>query len=111
MKGRISYPKDGGPPRFFIDNKPVTKEEFDKAFPPAKDHGPTAQGLIRWKEIHSEALAVHPLDIAEAEADARAKGVPTSFDADGRPVLTSRRHRKEYLKAYGFHDRSGGYGD
>lgn len=61
--------------------------------------------------IHSDALAVHPLDIAEAQADAKAKGVPTQFTADGRVVLTDRAHRKRYLKAYGFRDNQGGYGD
>ena len=56
-------------------------------------------------------MAVHPSQVAEAEADAKAKGVPTSFLGDGRPVFTSRGHRREYLKAYGVHDNQGGYGD
>lgn len=59
----------------------------------------------------SDALAVHPTQVAEAVADAKKKGVPTSFEADGRPIITSRAHQKAYLKAYGFHNRDGGFGD
>lgn len=50
--------------------------------------------------LKSEALAVHPKQRAEAEADARKKGVPTEFDRAGRPVFRDRGHRKKYLKAY-----------
>jgi hypothetical protein len=59
----------------------------------------------------SEALAVHPDQVPEAVEDAKRKGVPTRFEADGRPVITSRAHQKAYLKAYGFHNRDGGFGD
>lgn len=59
----------------------------------------------------SDALAVHPSQVAEAVADAKKKGVPTRFEADGRPIITSRAHQKQYLKAYGFHNRDGGFGD
>ena len=59
----------------------------------------------------SDALAVHPTQVAEAVADAKHKGVPTRFEADGRPVITSRAHQKAYLRAYGFTNRDGGYGD
>jgi len=56
-------------------------------------------------------MAVHPAQIEEATASAKAKGVPTEFDREGSPVFTSRAHRKAYCRAYGVHDRSGGYGD
>lgn len=61
--------------------------------------------------IHSEALAVNPEDRAAAEEDARKKGVPTSFDSEGRPILTGRAHRREFFRAYGWYDRDAGYGD
>jgi hypothetical protein len=59
-------------------------------------------GLVGFKPLHSEALAVHPSQIQEAEADARQKGVPTSFDQEGRPIMTSSRHFRAYARAYGF---------
>jgi hypothetical protein len=37
--------------------------------------------------------------------------VPTEFLPDGRPIMRSRAHQKAYLKAYGFKNRDGGYGD
>lgn len=59
----------------------------------------------------SDALAVHPSQVKEAYEDSVKKGVPTEFLADGRAVLRSREHRRKYLKAYGFYDKDGGYGD
>lgn len=57
------------------------------------------------------ALAVHPSQVPEAVESARRKGVPTDFTPQGRPLFTSRAHQKRYLKAYGYHNRDGGYGD
>lgn len=94
--------------RYFIDGKEVTKAEFDAAFP---DLGAGQSAICHFKPILSDALAVHPKQVQEAMEDAKRKGVPTEFLPDGRPVLRTRQHRKEYLKAYGFHDKRGGYGD
>jgi hypothetical protein len=88
----------------------VSQEQFWKIFPPVESQG-EAMGLIGWTPIVSDALAVHPDQVEEATQDAIAKGVPTEFLPDGRPILTSRSHRRDYLRAYGFHDRNGGYGD
>lgn len=91
-----------------IDGKAVTKAEFDVAFP---DKAVGAEALCGWKPIHSDALAVHPSQVDEAVESAKKKGVPTEFLPDGRPILRTRQHRRAYLRAYGYHDRSGGYGD
>lgn len=111
MKGRIVYSREGGRevPRFFADGREVTREEFDRLFPPRP--AGDGSGLIGWKPVVSDALAVHPGQVAEATEDAKRKGVPTDFLPDGRPILRSRQHRRAYLKAYGFHDNDGGYGD
>lgn len=63
------------------------------------------------KKRISTALAVHPKQVKEAMEHAKKMGVPTEFQPDGRPVFTSRQHRKEYMQRYGFYDRDGGYGD
>lgn len=111
MKGRIVYGKNDQK-TFFVDGKEVTEEEFHRLLPSRQSSGGVpGNSLVGWTPICSDALAVHPLDRQEAMDDARRKGVPTDFLPDGRPVLTSRSHRKAYLKAYGFHDRGGGYGD
>lgn len=93
---------------YHIDGKEVTKAEFLIAFPD-KPVGPEA--MVQFKPIVSDALAVHPRQVQEATEDAARKGVPTEFLSDGRPILRTRAHRKAYLRAYGFHDKHGGYGD
>lgn len=59
----------------------------------------------------SDPLGVSPRQVKEAMASSRRKGVPTDFTKDGRAIITSRAHQKKYLRAYGFHNRDGGYGD
>ena len=61
--------------------------------------------------LHSEAMGVHPSQADEAAAYSREIGVPTEFDGDGRPIFTSRGHRKRYAEAHGYFDADGGYGD
>jgi len=94
----------------FLDGQEVTQEEYEKRYPPPeKCSGPSS--FIAWKPLESDALAVHPSQIKEAMEMAQARGVPTSFTPDGRPILTSRSHRKAYMQAHGFFDRDAGYSD
>lgn len=97
--------------RYYIDGREVTKAEFDIAFPDQPLRHDALVGTAWSRPIVSDALAVHPRQVQEAMASAAAKGVPTEFLPDGRPILRDRAHRKAYLKAYNFHDRNGGYGD
>jgi hypothetical protein len=92
-----------------LREKEITKEEADALFPNKPLAG--CAGLIGWKPLHSEAMAVHPKQIKEAMEFAKKHGVPTNFDAQGRPIFTGRAHRARYMKAHGFYDKSGGYGD
>lgn len=103
----------GAKANYWIDGREVTKDAFDRAFPPVKEEPGEHAGssLVGFKPIQSEALAVHPRQVAGAREDAIKKGVPTDFLPDGRPVLRTRQHRAEYLRAYGFFDRDAGYGD
>ena len=62
--------------------------------------------------LKSDAAGVHPSQANEFRKDSMQRGVPTEFDKEtGQAVFTSRKHRAQYLKAYGMHDKSGGYGD
>ena len=59
-----------------------------------------------------EALACHPSQIPEMQAEMRKRmGTTTEFDSMGRPILQNRAHRKQYLAAHEVFDRDGGYGD
>lgn len=100
---------EGNKTRYLIDGIEVPKAEADRLFPPRTIGD--GSGLSSIKPKASDALAVHPDQVAEAVESAKRKGVPTEFLPDGRPVIRSRAHQKAYLKAYGFHNKDGGYGD
>jgi hypothetical protein len=61
--------------------------------------------------MESDALGVHPDQVAEARKESERLGVPTNFTSDGKAILESRAHRKAFAEALGFYDRNGGYGD
>jgi hypothetical protein len=93
---------------YYLEGKEVSEAAYREAYPP-RDH---ATVFLSQTPSHlSEGLAVHPRQVQEATQDAQYRGVPTEFRPDGRPVMRSRAHQKAYLRAYGFHNRDGGYGD
>lgn len=59
----------------------------------------------------SDAMGVHPSQIREAQEHAAARGVHTEYAPDGRAILRDRNHRKAHMRAMGFRDNDGGYGD
>jgi hypothetical protein len=61
--------------------------------------------------MHSEAMAVLPSQVREQQAVLARSGIQCDFDGEGRPILTSRQHRKQVAEAMGLYDRNGGYGD
>lgn len=97
---------------FYLDGKEVKEAVYRQRHPlPKSDSGvPGGTQTAGWP-IVSDALAVHPKRRQEAIDDAVAKGVPTEFTPSGQPILRDRAHRREYCRAYGFHDNNGGYGD
>jgi sugar/nucleoside kinase (ribokinase family) len=107
MTGRIRGTGDKAV--YELDGKAVAKEEFFAAFPPVEEF--SAAALCAAPPHKSDGLAVHPDQVQEATESAKRKGVPTEFLPDGRPVMRSRAHQKQYLRAYGFYNRDGGYGD
>lgn len=88
-----------------LDDGRKGQRDYPAEYAPRRSSGDDA-----WP-IHSEAAAVNPEDVPAAMADAKAHGVPTSFDRHGRPVLRTREHRRQYLKSVGMFDRDAGYGD
>ena len=110
MTDRIVLAKDGT--HYFLAGREVTEEVYREVYPlPPEGSGiPGGTPCSGWPML-SEAAAVHPEQVEEAIQSARAKGIPTEFIPDGRVIFRDRAHRRAYLKAYGFHDRQGGYGD
>jgi hypothetical protein len=60
-----------------------------------------------WKDFRSDGAAVDPSESAMMIEECARRGVPTHHDEQGRPVFTSKEHRRKYLKLRGFHDKSG----
>lgn len=59
-----------------------------------------------WRNHESDAAGCHPSQASEFEADARKRGVPTEFDRNtGVARFRSRKHQRQYLKAYGMINR------
>ena len=91
------------------------REQQDEAYKrlaeAAKEPNPCS-ALIGFKPIVSNSAGVHPSQVEQARESAKKRGVPTDFDSKGRPIFTSRKHRKDYCeKVRGLHDMDGSYGD
>lgn len=59
----------------------------------------------------SSAAGVYPYEIDEARAVDAQLGVPCDFTPDGDRIFTDRAHRRNWLRAHKWVDRSAGYGD
>lgn len=91
-----------------------------RRLPKKRSAPPAAHGLTLRKHqlasAPSEALAVHPVDAAQAEANARKKGFNIHFDGEGRPHFSSLVQKERYAQSEGFHfirrnkSAPGGYG-
>lgn len=113
-RGRIVI--SGSVVTYFVNGGEVTKDEYDAAFPSKLaellEDGATLPGGTKtcWPMV-SDGLACHPDQIPEIMERDKRNGVPTARDGQGRPILTSRGHRRELLRLEGFHDKHAGYGD
>lgn len=96
---------------YYLDGKEVTEAEYEAVYPPAESVAGVMFG--GWtKPLLSDALAVHPSQVKEAEERNARRGCSVTYRADdGRAIIPDRGERKRLLKIEGLHDRSGGYGD
>jgi len=76
------------------------------------EHGGAQRGASPacWPMV-SECVGVAPDQIGEAMALDREKGVPTEYTPKGDVVFRDRAHRRDWARAHGLVDRSGGYSD
>lgn len=108
---RIVY---SNPPRFYIGDVEVTEAEFRHHKLPKRKWTKPAPAYTQRPEnwpMASEALGCAEDQIAHFTEDAKKRGIPTQFTPDGRPIFTSPGHRRDYLRAYGYHDKNGGYSE
>lgn len=67
---------------------------------------PMANTGAKGYPILSDVLGVGESQIQEARDHSVQIGVPTNFTPDGRAILESPKHRKEYAEALGYHERN-----
>lgn len=94
---------------YYLDGAKVSRQKFRAACPDAKKTGFMASAAKY--PIESVGLGVHPSQIKAAEEAAAKKGVKLEFTKDGKAILRDRGHRRDVLRATGYHDHNGGYGD
>ncbi len=82
----------------------MTEAEFDEKFAPTTQEA--GSSLVSFKPLKSDALAVHFTQVEKARESAKRKGVPVEFTKDGRPIFTSSRQYRNYMRAYKFRSRS-----
>ena len=107
------------PDRYFVEDKEVSKTEYDAACPSKgkslltfqKTPSTIHSSHKAWPRL-SDSLGVHPKQKKEAEEQSIMLGVPTEFDAkDGRAILRDTAHQRDLQKALGYHNNDGGYGE
>lgn len=100
-----------------INRQEVTEEEFHQlALKAAEKRGggmgvPGTRSKSAWP-FESDAMGVHPAQVAEAEAYAARCGCPTHYNpVTGNPEVQNPEHRNALMKINGLADRDAGYGD
>jgi len=99
---------------FYLNNKRVSEAEYRRQYPlPSPGTGVFGGPSTLWtRGLSSDAAAIHPKQRAEHAEACRKRGLPEmQVRRDGRIVFRDRAHRRAYLKAFGFRDNDGGYGD
>lgn len=91
---------------YIMDGKVVTEAEYRARYPLPKQGRPAQKKRHGNWPILSDAAGVLPSQTGEAAALASSLGVPTQFTKDGRAVLRSPQHRREFLKAHSMRDRN-----
>lgn len=110
LNGQIRYDRSGNRCHF-LNGLAVSREVFDQAFPTKEPGTPLPAATKTCWPLKSEALAVHPDQVAEANASLKKNKIAAEYDAAGFCHLSGRAARKELLRLEGFHDKKGGYGD
>lgn len=93
----------------FLDGKPVSEAQYRNLYP-IPDAG-IPGGTAKCWPMRSEALACDPSQVKEMNERNAKAGIGAHYTPDGTCVIPDRWTRKKLLKAEGFHDKSGGYGD
>lgn len=97
---------------YYLDGKRVTLKKLLLRYPDAL----AREGITQLRSVScsawpivSDALAVHPKQVQQANDRAKRHGIKVEYQRDGRPVIPDAQNRYKLLKLEGFHDNNGGY--
>lgn len=99
-------------PVYSVDGKEVTEAAFLELFPDHAELFDATRPVIGgahaagWP-MYSDAMAVHPSQVAAANARNKKHGVNVQYEPHaGLAVIPSEREKKKLMKLEGFHDRA-----
>jgi hypothetical protein len=104
--------------RFFIEAssgsgfQEVTEDEYNRSFPPKDIFGfePLCGHHPKGWPMHSEALAVHPDQVDEANARARRHGIACRYErGTGVCEIDSEADKSKLVRLEGFVNKQAGY--
>jgi hypothetical protein len=112
VKLKIVYGEHGKPDRYFVDGKPVTRRAFFRLAPePVEAHHLVPSTYAGYPK-KSDALAVHPNQVAEANERNKKHGIAVTYEeGTGMAVIPSRHEQKKLVRLEGCFNKDGGYGD
>lgn len=98
-------------PTYYLNGKRVSLKRLLERYPDALDNfiPQLALGTSSGWPMVSDALAVHPKQVDQANARAKRHGIQVQYRPDGRPVIPDASNRYKLLKLEAFHDNNGGY--
>lgn len=114
----VFHPSNPAKNEYFVDGVPVSEKVYrreSRKHAKKQTHGvPMLAGNTSsaWP-LKSDALAVHPTQIAAAMERNKKHGVTgVTYDPkDGRAIFADRGARRALMRLENVHDKSGGYGD
>lgn len=99
----------GNPFRYFINDVEVSKEDYDKAFPDKEPGVPDGHRPNLYPYV-SDAFAVHPSQVEEANERARKCGIGVKYQkGTGLAEIASDGDKVKLAKLEGFANKQGGY--
>lgn len=99
---------------YFVGDAEVTEKQYrklTKSKPLAAGDEVLTQSTSAWADFTSEALAVHPTQVKEANERSKRHGLGVVYDKQGFARIPDRAARRRLMRLEGVHDNHGGYGD
>lgn len=114
VRSKIVFGSYGAPNRYYLNDQEVTEKEYRRRTKKKKlaaGDEVLAQSTSAWADFKSEALAVHPDQVGEANARSKRHNIGVQYDKRGFAHIPDRASRRRLMRLEGVHDNHGGYSD